>query len=550
MTGKAVISRYRYGNFLFLVLLLAFSVSSCDLFNDCSSSNSYTMRCNGLYIEQCIYSDGGYKWEQYKNCITGCPSDIGNPSCISSTCSCSVQSKYVCDRGGTYRCNGNDGEKCESLDYYNGYVWKNIKNCGSLFPENEVVESGSCSSTNEYYEPKCVPKIKKAFRGKWLRLDNGTDFYLGTNGITRGSYNSQFIPESVTKIDDNMLEIATEDETFRLIRNSITDATLKLNVKRAGSFERSPSGSGVGGIDVVLENTQDSGETYEKQSGNGGNTEFDGIVSGEYTISVEGTSVTQTIADHLNAGNFYFSPNGYIYKALLNSTNDVYYAEDRDNSENGNRYTVHLRVYNLGNQDASATTISLKTDDTSVKVEAKDEILGTIEPERYVSYNFSIETTPFSKVTELKNAVYHDVEFLVSLKDINGEIWEDVVTLRIFRKAVPIYLYSTMSNPFILLSPHREIVSMSSVVWVPYRPDAKYKLIAQSLTLNTEGVYSIGVGSWDKDKWNSDRENFTDVSNYEPNNQESQAKTLYMNSQTTSYLHKSDIDFWIIDMSK
>lgn len=550
MTKKSVISIYRHGFFLFFVLSLAFSVSSCDIFNDCSSSNSYSMRCNGLYLEQCVYSAGKYRWEQYKNCITGCPSEIGNPSCVASTCSCSVQSQYVCDKGNSYRCNGDDVEKCESLDYYNGYVWEKQKNCKSLFPESEIVESGACYSTNEYYEPKCVPKIRKAFRGKWFRLDNGSDFYLGTNGITRGSYNSQFTPESITKIDDNMLEIATEDETFRLIRNSITDATLKLNVKRANSFTKSPSGSGVGGIDVVLENTQDSGETYEETSGSDGNTEFGGIVSGEYTISVEGTSVTQTIADHLNAGIFYFSPNGYIYKALLETTNDVYYAEDRDNSEEGNRYTVRLRVYNLGNQDASATTISLKTGDTSVKVEAKDEILGTIEPERYVSYSFLIETIPFSKITNLKDAVYHDVEFSVSLKDINGETWEDVVTLRIFRKAVPIYLYSTMSNPFILLSPHREIVSMSSVVWVPYRPDAKYKLIAQSLTLNTEGVYSIGVGSWDNDKWISDRENFTDVSNYEPNNQESQAKTVYMNSQTTSYLHKSDLDFWIIDMSK
>ena len=550
MTKSPIISRYKYRFYLFFFLLLIFSVSSCDIFNDCSSSNSYSMRCNGLSVEQCVYSDGGYSWTEYKNCITGCPSEIGNPSCAASTCTCSVQSQYVCERGGTYRCNGNNAEKCESLDHYNGHIWENIRNCDSLFRENEVVESGSCSSENEYYEPKCVPKTKKAFRGKWFRLDNGSDFYLGTNGITRGSYNSQFIPESITKIDDNMLEIATEDETFRLIRNSITDATLKLNVKRANSFTKSPSGSGVGGIDVVLENTQDSGETYEETSGSDGNTEFNGIVSGEYTISVEGTSVTQTIADHLNAGNFYFSKNGYIYKALLNSTNDVYYAEDRDNSEEGNRYTVRLRVYNLGNQDASATTISLKTDDTSVKVEAKDEILGTIEPESYVSYSFSIETIPFSKITNLKNAVYHDVEFTVSLKDINGETWEDVVTLRIFRKAVPIYLYSTMSNPFILLSPHREIISMSSVVWVPYRPDAKYKLIAQSLTLNTEGVYSIGVGSWDNDKWISDKENFTDVSNYEPNNQESQAKTVYMNSQTTSYLHKSDLDFWIIDMSK
>ena len=550
MTKKSVISRYRYGFFLFFVSALVFSVSSCDIFNDCSSSNSYSMRCNGLYLEQCVYSGGNYRWEQYKNCITGCPSDIGNPSCVASTCSCSVQSKYICERGNSYRCNGDDVEKCTDLEYYNGYVWEKQKNCKSRFPESEIVESGSCYSTSEYYEPKCVPKIKKDFRGKWFRLDNDSDFYLGTNGITRGSYNSQFVPESITKIDDNMLEISTEDETFRLIRNSITDATLKLNVKRANSFTRSPSGSGVGGIDVVLENTQDSGETYEQTSGNDGNTKFDGIVSGEYTISVEGTSVTQTIAEHLNAGNFYFSPNGFIYKALLNSTNEVYYAEDRDNSENGNRYTVYLRVYNLGNQDASATTVSLKTDDSSVKVEAKDEILGTIEPESYVSYSFSIETIPFSKIADLKNEVYHDVEFTVSLKDINGETWEDVVTLRIFRKAVPIYLYSTMSNPFILLSPHREIVSMSSVVWVPYRPDAKYKLIAQSLSLNTEGVYSIGVGSFDNDKWNSDKESFTDVSNFEPNNQESQAKTIYMNSQTTSYLHKSDLDFWIIDMSK
>jgi hypothetical protein len=550
MTKSPVISRHRFGFFLFFVSALAFSVSSCDIFNDCSSSNSYSMRCNGLYLEQCVYSGGNYRWEQYKNCITGCPSDIGNPSCVASTCSCSVQSQYVCDKGNSYRCNGDDVEKCVSLDYYNGYVWEKQKNCKSLFPESEIVESGSCSSTNEYYEPKCVPKIKKAFRGKWFRLDDKTDFYLGTNGISRNSYYSTFVPDSITKIDDNMLEVTGNDETFRLIRNSITDATLKLNVKKAFGYTRSPSGSGIGGIDVVLENTQDSGETYEKQSGSDGSTQFDGIVSGEYDISVGNTKVTQNIADYLNAGNFYFSKNSYIYKALLNSTNEVYYAEDRDNSEEGNRYTVYLRIYNLGNQDASATTISLKTDDTSVKVDAKDEILGTIEPENYVSYNFSIETIPFSKTTDLKNAVYHDIEFLVSLKDIDGEIWEDVVTLRIYRKAVPVYLYSTMSNPFILLSPHREIMSMSSVVWVPYRPDAKYKLIAQSLSLNTEGVYSIGVGSWDKEKWDSDRENFTDVSNYEPNNQESQAVTVNMNSQTTSYLHKNDIDFWIIDMSK
>lgn len=534
---------------VFSAVLLIF-LSGCDILDDCSSSNAYSTRCNGLYIEKCTYNGDSYKWEEYKSCITGCPSEIGNPSCAASTCSCSVQSKYVCERGGTYRCNGNKAEKCTGLDNYSGYIWENIRNCESVFRESDVVESGSCSSVSEYYEPKCVPKIKKAFRGKWFRLDNKTDFYLGTNGINKSSYYSTFVPDSITKIDDNMLEITGNNETFLLIRNSITDATLKLNVKKASGYTKSPSGSGVGGVDVIIENTQDSGETYEKQSENDGSTRFDGIVSGEYTISAGKTKVTQNIADYLNAGNFYVSPSGYIYKALLDTTNDVYYAEDRENSEEGNSYTVYLRIYNLGNRDASATTISLKTNDNSVKIEAEDKILGTIEPEDYVSYKFSVETVPFGKIQSLKNAVFHDVDFLVSLKDIDGEIWEDTVTLRIYRKAVPVYLYSTMSNPFILLSPHREIMSMSNVVWVPYRPDAKYKLIAQSLSLYTEGVYAIGVGSWDNDKWISDRETFTDVSNFEPNNQESQAKTINMNSQTTSYLHKNDIDFWIIDMSK
>ncbi len=533
-------------------VLPAILLVACDLFDDCSSSNSYATRCNGLSIERCTYDGGSYHWEEYKNCITGCPSEIGYPSCAASTCTCSVQSQYVCDTPTNYRCKGDNIEQCVTLDNYNGHVWENIRNCASLFRENEIVESGSCYSTREieYYEPKCVPRIKKAFRGKWLRLDSGTDFYLGTNGITKGSYNTAFVPASITKIDDNMIEMSYEDETFRLIRNSITDATLRLSVKSAGTYTKSPSGSGVGGVDVIIENTQDPGETYEKQSGSDGSTQFDGIVSGEYTISVGSTTVTQNITDHLNAGNFYFGSKGYIYKAMQDKSTTTYYAENKDNSDNGNTYNIRLNIYNFGNTDAKATTISLKTDDSSVKINAKDEILGTIEPEKHVSYYFDMETVPFSTIPALKDAVYHDVEFTVSLKDIDGEIWEDIIPVRIFRKAVPVYLYSTMSNPFILLSPHREIMSMSSVVWVPYRPDAKYKLIAQSLSLNTEGVYSIGVGSWDNEKWNSDRENFTDVSNYEPNNQESQAITIKMNSQTTSYLHKSDIDFWIIDMGK
>ena len=159
MIRKAPFSIHKNRNSAILVLLaaLALFVSSCDLFDDCSSSNVYSLRCNGLYIEQCTYTGSSYRWTEYKSCITGCPSGIGNPSCAASTCTCSVQSQYVCERGNTYRCNGNNAEKCTALDNYNGYIWENIKNCESLFSESDVVESGSCSSTSDYYEPKCVP---------------------------------------------------------------------------------------------------------------------------------------------------------------------------------------------------------------------------------------------------------------------------------------------------------------------------------------------------------------------------------------------------------
>ncbi|MBO4711242.1 hypothetical protein J5681_04930, partial [bacterium] len=97
MTKKAVISRYRYGFFLFFVSSLAFLVSSC--FGDCSSSNAYSYQCNGIYLEQCRPNGGDYYWEQVTNCAIGCPSDIGTPSCssYSYSCSCSVPSKYLCE---------------------------------------------------------------------------------------------------------------------------------------------------------------------------------------------------------------------------------------------------------------------------------------------------------------------------------------------------------------------------------------------------------------------------------------------------------------------
>lgn len=530
--------------------LFLFCLTACDI---CTSSDYGDKKCaDSVTLKKCTYVSSDYDWT-YTDCSIGCP---GTASCsetaTSAQCNCTVSNNQICENPGRYRCKADGAiDKCVSLTSYSGSTWSFVKSCRNAFPSDEssVTDGGSCGDITEdlWSEAKCVPLIKKKYRGKWRRLDREEDYYLGTNGVKELYLSSsyQVYPAQLQRVDDNMIRMTLNDTEIRLIRNSITDARLEVHAKRKEAFTKSPGMGGAGGVDVIVENTDDPGETYSDKTDSNGNASFSDMISGKYLISVGSTELEMNISEHLDAGVFYFG-SGFIYKAFMDS-DTVFYAEKADKPEEGNDYNISLNVCNLGSSDASAATISMSTADPAVNLTAKDEILGTIEPSICKKYRFDITTVPFTKLSGFTNTVYHDVELDIKIKDINGEVWEDAVMLRIYRKPVTIYVRSEMSNPFILLSPHREIIKAGQQIQVPFRPDAKYKLIAQSLSTASEGIYSIGVGSFDSEKWQQDLEAFTDVSNYEPNDLESTAKTITRGSQITSYLHKNDIDFWIID---
>jgi len=536
--------------YLFLLLFLLLWFTACDI---CTSSEAGQRKCEDqTTMKKCTYVSSDYSWS-YTDCREGCP---GTASCsetaTSAQCNCTVSNNQICENPGRYRCKADGAiDKCVSLTSYSGSTWSFVKSCRNAFPSDEssVTDGGSCGDITEdlWSEAKCVPLIKKKYRGKWRRLDSEENYYLGSNGVKElySSSSYQVYPTQLQRIDDNMIRMTLNDKEMRLIRNSITDAGLELHVKKKDHFAKSPGMGGVGGVDVIVENTDDSGETYSDKTDSNGNASFSDMTSGRYLISVGSTELAVNISEHLNAGVFYFG-SGYIYKAYM-TTDTTFYAENRDDPEEGNEYDASLNVCNLGSSDASAATISMSTADPAVVLTAKEEILGTIEPAVCKKYRFALKTVPFTKLSSVKDAVYHDVELDIRIKDVQGEIWEDVVMIRIYRRSVTLYVRSRMSNPFILLSPHREIIDASSQIQVPYRPDAKYKLIAQSLSTASEGIYSIGVGTFDSDRWQQDLDSFTDVANYEPNDLESEAKTITNGSQITSYLHKNDIDFWIID---
>ncbi len=144
------------------------------------------------------------------------------------------------------------------------------------------------------------------------------------------------------------------------------------------------------------------------------------------------------------------------------------------------------------------------------------------------------------------NDIYRDVKINILLKDVNGKEWNDFIILRVYKKSIKL-TFSPWSVDFLIVSPDRNIIKANSYIDLPYRPDVSYKILASTLSVDQEAVYSIGVEKWDENT-SEQMEIFTDTSIFEPNNSESSATTIKMGQQIISYLHKGDLDYYIVDM--
>ena len=104
-------------------------------------------------------------------------------------------------------------------------------------------------------------------------------------------------------------------------------------------------------------------------------------------------------------------------------------------------------------------------------------------------------------------------------------------------------------NGFLIFPDHtlKRISTSSGSFIVPFRPDAQYKIMLSNTTASKETTYSIGVG--EPAKTHIEMESFYDTSIYEPNDSESTAKELMIGDVITAYLHKGDLDYFVISMN-
>jgi len=405
--------------------------------------------------------------------------------------------------------------------------------------------------------------VEKSLQGKWYRLDADQTI----NIASRTDY-------EINNIEQNLLKLTGKSESFYVVRYGSKNNEVKIKINSIGTNPNKiiyPSKSvglgSIGGIDIVLTDINNPDDTQTGTTDNNGEVTITGVTSGNHTVEIDDdniiTTADLTVEGNIDSGIITPVSSGYSFKTYF-TTYKYYYNNTYYNNENqfiyadNADYDLQIRLRNIGNADAIAVNYVITTDDPLVEIKsgAGPAITGTIEAgaSSYSSKEHVLDLviTPKTFIQAgYTSEVYHDVKFNIVLTDVNNVKWYDYIVVRIYRRPMKIHFRTTgnLINGFLIFPDHtlKRISSNSGGMVVPFRPDAQYKIMFSNTTATNETTYSIGVDEVSKSV--SEMSSFYDTSIYEPNNTEATAKTLMIGDIITAYLHKGDLDYYVISMN-
>ena len=408
--------------------------------------------------------------------------------------------------------------------------------------------------------------VEKSLQGLWYRLDVAQSINLAS----RTDY-------EISTIESNLLKLTSSNGSFYVVRygNKNNDVKIKLNTIGTNpnksistkGMNKSVGLGGVGGIEVVLTGLNNPDDIQTATTDSNGEVTITGVTTGDHTIEIDNDTIISTaditVGGDTDSGIFTPVSSGYTFKTYFTTykkTSSYYYDETNKfiYGDNAN-YDLQIRLRNIGNADATAVNYVITTDDPLVNIKsgAGPGITGTIEPYDNGSYSskehiLDLVITPKTFMQAgYTSEVYHDVKFNVVLTDVNNIKWYDYIIVRIYRRPVKINFNTTGNsiNGFLIFPDHtlKRISTGSGSIIVPFRPDAQYKIMLSNTTATNETTYSIGVD--EASKTNTEMSSFYDTSIYEPNNSEATAKALMIGDVITAYLHKGDLDYYVISMN-
>lgn len=435
--------------------------------------------------------------------------------------------------------------------------------CEGAINENGGEGGGSGSegvTPGETIEPG--GDVPSAIKGMWKRLDEDQNLYLAEKS-----------DNSVEVVSDTLIKITESgaSQAFYGIRHGTNQASARIQI---GELDAGGSGELQGiinkeDVSVTLTDKNNSENIVTVQTDSNGVAEATNLITSTYNVSIEleeaGTNLTaetevEIVADEDVGILTPVSEGTYNFKTTVTTfpkTDDEYADEEEFVYGDSNVYDVQIRFRNTGSQDALAVSYAVSTEDPLIEIVSPATlggILGTVEPydetdsvdeERIL--DLQIRPAIFSSIGLADDVYYKDVQISVITTDVLGQQWQDYASVRIFRRKMKIDLITDGNtvNGFMILDDHSllRIEDTEKTFWVPFRPDTQYKILIANTSAYNEAVYSFGVNTDP-----ASLEGFTDTASYEPNNTEANAETISLNESLVSYLHKGDLDYYIIDM--
>ena len=435
----------------------------------------------------------------------------------------------------------------------------------------------------------------ESLRGEWIYIHNNTKVYIDEN-----------FNENIIKVDDKLIQVEKDGTSYYLMRQGTNHTVVKGNLyeesstinKSIARVQSRLAGRRIGGMNVILKHYTDKKNDKEEIADETGKFKFQNVQTGRYTLvatqpkrivpkkvleeekptivdeketTIEEKNATlkdeeQIIekenniiseeeiveedenptveadvyihGEEITLGGFKLvSDDGYNYKTefvIENSDSGYLFA-------NQTIYRGKMIINNIGNKEGTGLNYTFTSDSPYIQTMNNDIVLGTIEAGQSKEIPFSISFNILDK-----NSVNIPLE--VKIKDANNNEWFDTVFLQVYQTPMYLNIATKEANVkgYIIEDGHnlKKIDTSGISIILPYKVGEKYFLVLTNPSINNETPYSIGI-----DTDTLDFSTFQNTGIYEPNNSESEATTIKMNESILSYLHKGDIDYFIIDMT-
>ncbi|OHD13383.1 MAG: hypothetical protein A2Y41_11305 [Spirochaetes bacterium GWB1_36_13] len=393
------------------------------------------------------------------------------------------------------------------------------------------------------------------FWGPWIRMDKIENWYIADRNIyiTDTSYrivsvsgtpqDTIVIPgKTLSLVSDNMLKVTDGGSIYYLFKNGKRENAFTATIKEA---TRALTLGNLASIQVVVVNTKNPSDTRTLTTDTSGVLSVSDAIPGDiYKLKMSGKAdaeVKAPLESGQSAGTVVTSPvHSFKASVELPSEQPFVFAD-------GKAYNLTIVITNTGSEDSPAPTVSLTSDPSSGVM-----LSGTTS-------NISLQTIEPGKSRKIAVSVYHngitegskDASITVSLVEPGQTAltWEDSVSVRLYQTPLTFNFQATSALYGVILFPSNKAVHFSTQMnsfSIPHH-DTGLRLAFSGASADTEGKYTVGLNhAVDSNYTTTDTTSSSYINpySYEPNDKESEAKNILINSSLNSYLLKNDIDIY------